>query len=362
MQFMKQDHPFHFDSGYVAKQGIANTLFNKLAALVLLLVSLPVFFIIPIIIKLQDGGSAFYAGKRLGRNKKTFTMYKFRTLTENAEAIIGAELVSKSTLKLETPIGKFLRETRLDELPQLFNVLKGDMDIIGPRPERQTVYDEMCKQIPWYDKRFAVKPGLIGYSQLFTPHSASKKTRALIDNFYLKRSHEVKSDIVLLSYALSVLLFKLMRKLPKVALKVVKHLSPLYKSPAERRELDRVNCHKTKVNLWYKHSEEDSSDELKIHLSDLQGEVININEDDVYIALPHEITNDIAAIELITQYKPLFQSKARHKSVHCEAKLKFKRDASSNYPDKFMYVVSMRKLSPLNQLKLHKYFLHKSIS
>ncbi|WP_372768109.1 sugar transferase [Pseudoalteromonas sp.] len=359
---MKKDHPFHFDSGYVAKQGITNTLFNKFAAIVLLFFSLPVFIVIPIIIRLQDGGPAFYAGARLGRHKKEFTMYKFRTLAVNAEQMIGSSLVSTSSLKLETPIGKFLRETRIDELPQLINVLMGDMDIIGPRPERQTVYDEMCKQIPWYDKRFSVKPGVIGYSQLFTPHSASKKTRALIDNFYLKRSHEVTSDIVLLSYALSVLVYKLVRKLPRAFAKTVKHFSPAYHKKQERRDSDRVNCHYTKINLWYKHPEEVDHEHLTMHMSDLQGEVVNINETDVYISLPSEIMHDIAAIELITRYRPLLQSKVRHKTVHCKSKLRFKREQNSQYPDQFMYVISMHELSPLNQLKLHKYFLHKSIS
>ena len=175
---MKKDQTPEFDSGAIAKRNFINSLFNKITAAILILLSLPVFIIAPIIIKLVDKGPAFYAGSRLGKNKKEFIMYKFRTLAVNAEAQIGASLVSTSNLKLETPIGKFLRETRLDELPQLINVLKGDMDIIGPRPERQVVYDEMCKQIPWYDKRFAVRPGVIGYSQLFTPHSASTQPKS----------------------------------------------------------------------------------------------------------------------------------------------------------------------------------------
>lgn len=360
MQFMKKDHPFHFDSGYVAKTGITNTLFNKIAALLLLVFSFPIFIFVPIIIRLQDGGPAFYAGTRLGRNKQEFTMYKFRTLAVDAEQQIGASLVSTSSLKLETPIGKFLRDTRLDELPQLFNVLKGDMDIIGPRPERRAVYEEVCKNIPWYDKRFAVKPGVIGYSQLFTPHSASKKTRALIDNFYVKRSHQVSSDIVLLTYAICVLTYKLVCKLPSSLRKTFKRLSPSYNWQEERRDSQRINCAKTRINIWC--ASENQTSSLKLRLCDLQGEVININDVDVYVALDQELKSDIVAIELVTQYRPFLSSRARYKAVHCKASIKFKRDPSAQYPNQHLYVISMQQLSPLNLLKLHKYFLYKSIS
>jgi len=108
-------------------------------------------------------------------------MFKFRTLVPGAEHLIGGQLLDHRHA-LKTRTGEFLRETRLDELPQLFNVLRGDMTFFGPRPVRPEVYAESCRTISGYDIRFRVKPGLVGYSQLFTPHGAPKRLRSWIDN------------------------------------------------------------------------------------------------------------------------------------------------------------------------------------
>ena len=104
-------------------------------------------------------------------------MYKFRTLPVGAQKKIGSKLLSFRHCKLPF-FSKFLRDTRLDELPQLFNIMKGEMDFLGPRPLRPEIYDHMCKGITNYDLRFNVRPGLVGYSQLFTPHSSPKRIRA----------------------------------------------------------------------------------------------------------------------------------------------------------------------------------------
>ena len=174
--------------GYWKAHPPASVLVNLFFAVILLLVAFPFFVLIPIIIKLQDGGPVFYRGTRLGRNKKPFQMYKFRTLVPDAESTVGARLHSPK-MGLETPIGRFLRETRLDELPQMINVIKGDMDLVGPRPERPLIYETLCKNIPGYDTRFRVKPGVIGYSQLFTPPSAPNPGLTQQKNFHANSMH-----------------------------------------------------------------------------------------------------------------------------------------------------------------------------
>lgn len=154
-------------SGYLIRSSRINRMFNFILALSLIIISLPGSLIIYLIIRLVDGKPVFYRGIRLGLEKRPFFMYKFRTLKQGAEKEIGAALFSESGKNnLETTLGRFLRSTRLDELPQLFNILRGDMDFLGPRPERPVVYEKYCRNIPGYDKRFSVKPGMIGYSQL----------------------------------------------------------------------------------------------------------------------------------------------------------------------------------------------------
>src|SRR4030042_5740158 len=164
--------------GYSKLPFFINSTFNSLLSLVLIIFSLPLMVIIALIVKIKDGGPVLYKGVRLGINKTPFIMYKFRTLSKDADKIIGAELLTAeiaSTKKLVTHFGKYLRDTRLDELPQLFNILKGDMDFVGPRPERPEIYENICSHIRNYDRRFAVKPGLIGYAQLFTPPMTPKR-------------------------------------------------------------------------------------------------------------------------------------------------------------------------------------------
>ncbi len=121
----------------------------------------------------KDRGQFIYKGRRLGKGKKIFTIYKIRTLSRNAERELGANLHVPNG-KLESGFGRFLRATRLDELPQLVNIIRGDMDFVGPRPVRPEAYERYRQMIPNYDRTFLVRPGLTGYSQFFTPHSTPK--------------------------------------------------------------------------------------------------------------------------------------------------------------------------------------------
>ena len=177
-----------------------------------MILGFPLFILIAIIIKLQERGPLFYKGIRLGQNKTTFFIYKFRTLPVGAEDKIGAKLLAPTDFKLPW-FSKFLRDTRLDELPQLWNVLKGDMDFIGPRPLRPQIYEKYCKHIPNFDLRFEVKPGLIGLSQLFTPHRTPKRIRALIDNYFIKQKRSCVFYFFIIFITILAVIYKSMRML-----------------------------------------------------------------------------------------------------------------------------------------------------
>lgn len=201
-------------SGYRIVADFNHRLFNIVVSLILILFAVPFYVVLALLLKFRLGGPPIYKGIRLGKGKKPFTMYKFRTLPLGSDRVIGAELLSNkfaSENQLLTGLGKYLRETRLDELPQLFNVLKGDMNLIGPRPERPEIYEKFCREISGYDKRFQVKPGIIGYSQLMTPHSTPKRIRAFIDNKYLLQDHRLLMDILIILKTIRVILLRAVR-------------------------------------------------------------------------------------------------------------------------------------------------------
>ena len=129
----------------------------------------PVIGAIAASVRTTSGSPVLYRGERVGRGGRIFTMYKFRTLKPDAEQrlgpYLGAELTQRTELEL-TELGRLLRTSHLDELPQLYNVLRGDMSIVGPRPIRPAFFAELCEQIPQYWQRLVVRPGLTGFAQL----------------------------------------------------------------------------------------------------------------------------------------------------------------------------------------------------
>jgi len=138
----------------------------SLVALVLLS---PFLFLIALALRIASGSPVLYRGSRVGRAGRVFTMYKFRTLTPDAEVRLGPYLGEELTLRTRTemtPIGRALRATHFDELPQLINVLVGDMAIVGPRPIRPAFFEELCEQVPQYWQRLVVRPGMTGFAQL----------------------------------------------------------------------------------------------------------------------------------------------------------------------------------------------------
>lgn len=171
--------------------------FHRVAGLFLFLVTLPVYPLIWLLIKADDGGPLFYRGERLGKDKRRFTITKFRTLRENSEEKLSGRLLPMVN-GFETRIGRFLRETRIDEIPQFWNVVRGDMHLVGPRPVRESVYRGLCSSIKGFDRLFMVKPGMTGFAQFYTPYHTDKRIRLRLNNIYLARK-SVWLDAALLS-------------------------------------------------------------------------------------------------------------------------------------------------------------------
>jgi len=148
--------------------GLCKLAIEWICALVLLAITSPLLAMMAVAAKLSSPGPAFYSQVRLGRKGRPFRIYKIRTMTHNCEAATGAVWSAAGDNRV-TKIGRFLRETHLDELPQLWNVLRGQMAMIGPRPERPELVEKLERAIPRYRERLQVRPGLTGLAQMQRP-------------------------------------------------------------------------------------------------------------------------------------------------------------------------------------------------
>jgi len=140
-----------------------------------------------VVIKLESSGSVFFWQKRVGMNGKTFNMMKFRSMTSDSEAK-GSQFAQTNDMRV-TRVGKFIRKFRIDELPQLWNVVKGDMSIIGPRPEQESFVSEFNKTIPNYSMRHMVRPGITGLAQTeqgYVADADGTATKLKYDLYYIK--------------------------------------------------------------------------------------------------------------------------------------------------------------------------------
>ena len=149
---------------------------------------LPAMAAVALAIRSTSAGDVLFKQARVGRNGRLFTLYKFRSMFQGAEALTGAVWATENDKRI-TPVGRFLRRTRLDELPQLWNVLRGDMSLVGPRPERPEFVQKLAAEIPFYGQRHVVKPGLTGWAQVRYAYGASIEDtleKLQYDLFYIK--------------------------------------------------------------------------------------------------------------------------------------------------------------------------------
>ncbi len=169
----------------------AKRLFDLSSALLLLFIFFPLMILIALAIKADSPGPIIYRQRRLGKKGKVFTIYKFRSMRQDAEKHSGAVWAMQNDPRV-TRIGRFLRATHLDELPQLINVIKGDMSLVGPRPERPEIAEQLARYIPNYWKRLQVKPGITGLAQVrYRYDSCLKdvKNKLRYDLFYIRKAN-----------------------------------------------------------------------------------------------------------------------------------------------------------------------------
>lgn len=204
-----------------------NRAINVTIAVVALVVLAPLFLLLAILVKLTSRGPVFYTQTRVGIDRRSarttapshrriqdlgghiFTIYKFRTMFVNAEHLSGAVWASREDPRV-TPIGKMMRKYRLDELPQLINILTGDMNLVGPRPERPSIFMKLRREIPGYANRQRAKPGITGLAQINQHYDMSLddvRNKLRFDLIYLSRQGVVE-DLKIMLKTVPVMLFK----------------------------------------------------------------------------------------------------------------------------------------------------------
>lgn len=173
-------------------------LLDFILAIVLFLLSLPVLLVTALLIKLESPGPVFYLQERVGEKNRPFHIVKFRSMRQDAEKD-GAVWAAKDDPRV-TRVGAIIRRLRIDELPQLLNILKGEMSLVGPRPERQIFIDELIKKIPFYDIRHELKPGVTGWAQVCYPYGASEldALKKLEYDLYYQKNLSLALDLLII--------------------------------------------------------------------------------------------------------------------------------------------------------------------
>ena len=195
-----------FDQSFL--RTIGKRFFDIVVSLIIFLISVPAMLITGLLIFLEDGAPVFYQQERVGRNGKTFMELKFRSMTNNAEKA-GKPQWASSDDPRTTRVGRIIRKLRIDELPQILNVLKGDMSFVGPRPERPFFVKQLCQDVPFYNARHSIKPGITGLAQVRYQYGASVEdsVQKLQYDLYYVKNNSLFLDMLILIDTLQVVLF-----------------------------------------------------------------------------------------------------------------------------------------------------------
>ncbi len=183
---------------------LVKRVFDLLGASLLLALAIPIFIALAVLIPVTSRGPVFYRQERLGRYRRKFFILKFRTMKVNAEKFTGPVLATERDPRI-TRLGRFLRATKIDELPQLWNVLRGDMSLVGPRPEREFFVHQYEKLLPAYELRHSVKPGVTGFAQTSGRYSSSVERKLHFDLLYIYR-YSLLLDVKILCQTIIVML------------------------------------------------------------------------------------------------------------------------------------------------------------
>ena len=200
------DTPIYLTREYSLKveQRVAKRLIDLFCSVLLLVIASPFMLITAIAIKCYDGGPVFYKQIRCTRDRKEFYILKFRSMKVDAEKDGVARLAAKNDSRI-TPVGKLIRATRIDELPQLFNILRGEMSFIGPRPERPEIIDQYMEEMPEFAFRMKVKAGLAGYAQVYGKYNTTPYDKLKLDLTYIEQ-YSVWLDLKLMLLTLKILI------------------------------------------------------------------------------------------------------------------------------------------------------------
>lgn len=185
------------------EQRLIKRVIDLVCSLLLFMITLPIMIITAVIIKLYDGGPVLYKQTRCTLNQKEFQILKFRSMRVDAEKDGVARLAAKQDSRI-TPVGRFIRKVRIDELPQLLNIIKGEMSFIGPRPERPEIIKEYLEVMPEFAFRTKVKAGLAGYAQVYGKYNTTPYDKLKLDLFYIE-NYSVWLDIKLMLLTLKIL-------------------------------------------------------------------------------------------------------------------------------------------------------------
>ncbi|MGG5309177.1 sugar transferase [Enterococcus mundtii] len=182
-------------------------LFDIVVSFILLILASPFMLLTAILVKITSPGPVIYKQVRITKNQKEFSIYKFRSMTATAEANSGPVLAKSNDARV-TPVGKFIRAVRFDELPQIFNVLKGDMSIVGPRPERPFFVDQFNAENPYYYLRHNVRAGITGYAQVYGKYASDYNSKLRFDLLYIKK-YSLMMDLKILLQTIKILFDKM---------------------------------------------------------------------------------------------------------------------------------------------------------